>query len=75
MWDTLEALQTGPGLLDSSTWIDDLSFDLVGSDPLKLAKWAVLLYEGLNHHIESIDLSASVKKSGVLVSAALSSRT
>ena len=38
LWDTLEALQKSPGLVDSATWIDRLSFDLIGLGPNKLAR-------------------------------------
>ena len=48
--------------------IDDLSWELVCSDPSKLAKWTVDLDEMLSSQVENIALRISVKKSGFPVS-------
>ena len=68
LWDTLEALQQHRGLIDSSTWVDDLSFDLVGSDPPILAQQALALFDKLSACICDVELLISIKKSGFLVS-------
>ena len=68
LYRPLQALQREHPAVALQTWVDDVSYDICGSDPDYVAREAVLAYRTLREHLTQAGLKVNTDKTGFISS-------